>query len=329
MAILIQLLSITSPFSAMYATYRLFRFLDTKASLAANRALNAWIKGENYRNIDLEGIISVSFDNLYGENLGSLRTFIRSILYSTLCTVIFLFLIKPRGWSFSFVLLALLGLLPSTIASDYVSLFFIKKSLLLAKSSPLYSAFSALFGAIISISIVQFLGTIVLSAESGALLPILRYVLGTEKGIIDFIYLHLPVAIQKFGALHSIETFIFSPIMPIAFMVRLVEVLAHYVGTMNVDDFRAYINQHKESMNFISSAILLGLIPALLVHLWFPLFIAAVVINRILIKFFSVITRTQWIVKRGSQHPLDVIGIISSAIVLLIAAMIRLIIYLV
>jgi hypothetical protein len=57
--------------------------------------------------------------------------------------------------------------------------------------------------------------------------------------------------------------------------------------------------------------------PALLVHLWLPLFFIGAMINRMLDAFFRTVGWAQWFIKRGNLHPYEAIGIASSVAVLL------------
>lgn len=64
-------------------------------------------------------------------------------------------------------------------------------------------------------------------------------------------------------------------------------------------------------------AVSLLVAPALLVHLWLPLFFAGAMINRALDAFFRTVGWAQWFIKRGNLHPYEAIGIASSVAVLL------------
>ena|ERR1700730_11241636 len=93
---LLQLLGLGAPFTAGAAIYALFNFLDKKASVAANRAIVAWMQGENYKQLDLATAVISAFDHLYGTPLLRLKSFMRSAFLSTCAVLIYLFFLKRR-----------------------------------------------------------------------------------------------------------------------------------------------------------------------------------------------------------------------------------------
>jgi len=138
-----QHLHLTAPLVAASPIYGLFKFLDRKASQAANRAVTAWIKGERYKQIDLKRAVVEGFDHLYGTPLLSWRSFLRSACLSALSAGTYLtfivFLGARRGAvTFEeydienlaiglFATFCILGI--PTIISDYISLFAVRKCL--------------------------------------------------------------------------------------------------------------------------------------------------------------------------------------------------------
>jgi hypothetical protein len=73
-----QLLGFGAPIAAALAIYALFKFLDKKASGAAKEAISAWMKGEEYKQLDLGAAVIGGFDHLYGTPLLRITTFLRS-----------------------------------------------------------------------------------------------------------------------------------------------------------------------------------------------------------------------------------------------------------
>jgi hypothetical protein len=65
------------------------------------------------------------------------------------------------------------------------------------------------------------------------------------------------------------------------------------------------------------------LAPALLVHMWLPLFLFGGVISRSLQAFFRGVGATQWLIAHGRQHPIEAIGIVASILVFVIDAVFR------
>lgn len=59
--------------------------------------------------------------------------------------------------------------------------------------------------------------------------------------------------------------------------------------------------------------------PALVVHLWLPLFLLGAAGTRFVNAFFRAVGFAQWFIKQGGEHPLDAIGMIASVIVFVAA----------
>ncbi len=156
---LIKILGLSAPLAAALVIYGLFRFLDRKASSAANRAIVAWMKGEKYRRLDLETVVINSFDHLYGKPLFGLNAFVRCAGISALAIVIYiLFRIgfpDPNFitiFYFGFVI-SILALAPAIIVTDYLSLFLVRKCLDVAKRNLALSVILALVIGILAIGV--------------------------------------------------------------------------------------------------------------------------------------------------------------------------------
>jgi hypothetical protein len=71
----------TAPVVAASPIYALFKFLDKKASQAANRAVTAWLKGERYKRIDLMSAVVEGFDHYTGRLCSVFAQFIGQRAY--------------------------------------------------------------------------------------------------------------------------------------------------------------------------------------------------------------------------------------------------------
>jgi hypothetical protein len=140
-----QLFGLGAPFLAAGLIYALFKFLDKKASGAANRVMTAWLKGERYKQLDLKHAIVDGFDHLYGVPLLSIRSFLRSAILSFLATVFVImfgwfFLIGQEDPSYIVGGAEIGGLIgPSIIISDYISLFVVRRCLEMSGRSVILS----------------------------------------------------------------------------------------------------------------------------------------------------------------------------------------------
>jgi hypothetical protein len=70
-------------------------------------------------------------------------------------------------------------------------------------------------------------------------------------------------------------------------------------------------------------------IPAMLPNLWPQLMLLAGTTAGILNGFFRAVGFAQWFIKHGTDHPFDAIGMIASAIVLVVVALLQGVAYLV
>lgn len=61
-------------------------------------------------------------------------------------------------------------------------------------------------------------------------------------------------------------------------------------------------------------------VPALIVYAWLPLLLIGALINSGIAAFFKAVGFAQWFIKRGNQHPFEAIGITTSAIAFIAAA---------
>jgi hypothetical protein len=208
MKALVQLLGLSVPFTAGVAIYTLFKFLDRKASVAANRAIVAWMQRENYKQLDLATAVISAFDHLYGTPLLRLKTFMRSASLSMCAVFVYnsfiMFVVihealhdnkisilvggeevvfNLKDWVYKTVV----GFVASAILiipSDYLSLFFVRMCLKMARGKVILSIISAFVCAISAITALSLvfitLSTMGLSAEH---LPIQEFWVRVEIGV--------------------------------------------------------------------------------------------------------------------------------------------------
>src|SRR5262249_45080420 len=136
-------LGLSTPFIYAAATYSVFHFLDDKASGQAKRAISGWLKPLQYDKTAVAAAMVEVFDRLYTTPLLGWRAFLRSTSFTLIVTVIFLVEVFP------FKILALMpegsrttyftfgAVIVSNVVSDYLSLFVIRRWLIIAGYKPL------------------------------------------------------------------------------------------------------------------------------------------------------------------------------------------------
>jgi hypothetical protein len=55
--------------------------------------------------------------------------------------------------------------------------------------------------------------------------------------------------------------------------------------------------------------------PALIIHLWLPLFVLSSLLVKLVIWIFRAVAWAQWFLKEGDAHPFKAIGIVATIIV--------------
>jgi hypothetical protein len=133
-------LGLGTPFMLAAVTYGLFYWLDRNASAQATGAISGWLKGEEYRRIDIRPAIIAVFDRIYRCPLLTLKAFFRSVKISLAVWMGYSFvynqinpsnkadLSNPNVYVSDWVTIALLMLL-FVIIADYISLFIVRKCL--------------------------------------------------------------------------------------------------------------------------------------------------------------------------------------------------------
>jgi hypothetical protein len=158
---IMKVVGFSTPLLYASAIYGLFHWLDKKASAAAKAAISNLLQLRQYKNDDIGNAIIELFNRIYTSNLLSWNAFARSALFTLCMNVIFLYEALPSNnkmrffhetqSSLDFIIVG--ATVTTNVISDYVSLFAVRRLLILGKNRP----FIALWvGAAAGISIVTF-----------------------------------------------------------------------------------------------------------------------------------------------------------------------------
>ncbi|MET4177709.1 hypothetical protein ABIB99_008836 [Bradyrhizobium sp. LA6.1] len=173
---LLKLLGFTTPLIYATAAYGLFRWLDENASDQAKAALARTMRFKDYKNEQISSALVEVFDRIYTYPLLSWRAFGRSLLLTTVVSVIWLFEIRYmigdlRAACFHYspservaceegpmallvavyAALILMAALPFTFPTDYLALFVIRPLLIRSSTKPVIGL---VLGAMIGAAIV-------------------------------------------------------------------------------------------------------------------------------------------------------------------------------
>ena len=137
-------LGFTTPLVYAAAVYGLFHLLDKRASGQAKRAISSWLKPLDYDKAAVATAMVEVFDGLYTQPLLRWRAFLRSLFFTTVVTIVFVYEFYPIA---AYELLystpkiqALLALqFIFNILSNYISLFIVRRWLYVAGRSPLFA----------------------------------------------------------------------------------------------------------------------------------------------------------------------------------------------
>ena len=191
---LLKLLGFTTPFMYAAAAYGLFHWLDENASDEAKAALARTMSLKDYKREQVASALVEVFDRIYTYPLLRWRTFGRSLLFTTVISVIWVFEFMPyflakvcaavaavpslreemtevcNTGAFDFwpILIGTTPLLVFNVPSDYLSLFVIRPLLIRSGTKPVISLIlGAVSGAAIVLavnSLRSFLNGLVLAA---------------------------------------------------------------------------------------------------------------------------------------------------------------------
>jgi hypothetical protein len=155
---LFDLVGLGVPFVLAMATYRVFSWADSNASDKVTQDISSWLRGRSQNKPDLGNLIINAFDRIYTSPLLSFRAFRRSAAISSIIWIlVFLFpwlVGLAKYWDillgFPITIAQQVSFLLIVILSDYVSLLFVRRFLLLAQTYPMRASFlSSIIGLLV------------------------------------------------------------------------------------------------------------------------------------------------------------------------------------
>jgi hypothetical protein len=139
----LKLLGLSTPFIYALVAYGVFHFLDAKASGQAKRAISSWFKPFRHDKAAVAAAMVEVFDRLYTTPLLGWRAFLRSTCFTLAVTSIFVVEMFPLRALFApleeIAYFIIRAAILSNIVSDYVSLFVIRRWLVVAGYRPLFA----------------------------------------------------------------------------------------------------------------------------------------------------------------------------------------------
>jgi hypothetical protein len=255
----LKALGFTTPFIYAAATYGAFHYLDKKASGPAKRTISAWINSTYIDKQQSAAIAVEIFDRIYTVPLWGWRAIVRSIIFTTIITVLLVWhLYSAMFWLARVVPFDIqiqwLQRILCNFAADYAALYLIRRWLILGGARPLLAA---LAGPLIGVAVLLAIYTVT---------DVLRF---------------------------SIETWTFHPIY-------FVQGALYWIISFG--------DLHEGSRTAL-------LLPALIIHLWLPLFAIGVLLTQLANYLFKATSWMQWFIKQGQYHPLQAIGYIAATVV--------------
>jgi hypothetical protein len=230
---LFELLGLGTPFLYAAGTYAFFHWLDVSASDEAKDELARLVRVRNYETKTISGGVVQIFDRIYTYPLFAWQAFLRSALITLAFSVIYIYefdvSLEQDGVFFggsSFL---------ANVASDYVSLFIIRKWLIAAAQRPiaalLLSSIVWLFVIALS-AVLRVLGIAV--AETFAGLEISRAILFTLIFLLPPIGDSLTRIFEpEFLLVPAMIVFAWLPLFGISLLIiRLINILTTTVGKM-------------------------------------------------------------------------------------------------
>jgi hypothetical protein len=261
MAQLLKWVGFWPPFMYGAVVFSLFWMLDRQAAPQARKVISNWFAGAKYDKADAAAVILYVFDGLYTHPLWRPSAIFRSLLISVAATILISLQIYPMIRTF-FIASPEVRLLFTTqtfanVFADYISLFFIRRWLILGGTRPLFALSTA---PIIGVFIVAVCYDI--------------------RDVIDF-----SLTTGTFHLRYFLEDF---------------------------DDWLVFLSHRGTRRAF--------LIPALVVHLWLPLFAFGIVVAKFLNSVRAAGRFSQWFFVQGQEHPLRSIGYIAGAMTFVMVA---------
>ena len=271
---LFELLGLGAPFYLGAATYGIFWWLDSNASDEVTQVISSWLHGRSHNRPDLGNLIISAFDRIYTSPLLTFTALRRSATISVITWLLgyFIpfcieFLLFPKANEFSNVMeglsltnlfVGLILTLPFIILSDYISLFFVRRFLFLARVHSVIASIGAfIIGVMTILTIFALLGM--------TLTPL--WVVSSDK--------------------------------------ELLHVDPDFVINLRIDYI--LLGGQGSPLGILS--------PALIIHLWLPLFALSSLAARLVFPMLRAAEKAQWFLKQGDAHPLKAIGIVATIIV--------------
>ncbi|MCP3395753.1 hypothetical protein [Bradyrhizobium sp. CCGB20] len=148
MASLLKLLGFWPPLVYGFAVFSLFWLLDRNAAPRARKAISAWFSGRQYNERDVADAVLYVFDRFYTAPLLGWQAVLRSFAVSAVVTCVVSFQIFPPAFLFirhapSVIGLSAFGQMLQNAVADYLSLFLIRRWLILAGPRPLFALITA------------------------------------------------------------------------------------------------------------------------------------------------------------------------------------------
>ena len=272
---LFTLLGLGVPFYLAAATYAVFSWLDSNASDEATKVISSWLHGRSHNKPDLGNLIINAFNRIYTSALLSFRAFHRSAAISSII------------WLLIYLIPWLVN-----IAKHWNDL--------LKAPIPFYP--------FVITEHVWFLFIVILS---------------------DYVSLPFVRRFLRLAQIYPIRASVLSSIVGLVvvatsfFIFSLVSfIIAHQLDPHFYSREILYAIRPDGHDTFPPSnpiwwlfAFMTRMRPALIIHLWLPLFALSSLTVRLVFMMFRAVEWAQWFLKQGDAHPLKAIGIVATIVV--------------
>lgn len=257
--------------------YGLFYFFDRKTSDPAKRAINGWISYTDYEVANLRAAFVTAFDAVYSHPLLRLRAILRSIMWS----ILILFIVDA----------VVHGTRAAVFTLSVITLILIHGA------------------ALFKFTVAPFIGNLVSDYISIFFVRFFLQRLPQNKPLLVIIFS------AAAGCIMVSVIFIFLNM--IAFVGELVVTFREpKLWLMPLLDMRETV--YLGTMLFKSGAFqgfgLTCFVAGLVVHSWLLLFASGVVVLRLLQRAARTARSARWFLRRGSEHPLEAIGLVAAVI---------------
>jgi hypothetical protein len=171
LAKLLEVLGLGTPGVYAATTYAICHWADSKASDEAKTMISNLLQPKQYDKRAVGGAVICMFDGVYTRNLRSWNAFARSTLFTICMTIIFLYESFPgKDSSMLYAILtsdsdlereatySLASAIITNIVSDYVSLFAVRRLLVLGRDRPLFALW---MGALVGMTIVAIFNLVI------------------------------------------------------------------------------------------------------------------------------------------------------------------------